>query len=90
MSLASAEEVLALLNDTAIADNGSSADELFRLAVGEHEAGEWALALRGFAAVLQLEPGRADAAFNIGAILQMLGFTRLAVQYTEKVMHDLL
>lgn len=85
MSVDSAEEVRALLNDADGDVAAFSADDLFRQAVTHHEAGEWALALRGFSTVLQMEPGRADAAFNIAATLQMLGFTRLAVDYTEKV-----
>lgn len=85
MSVDSAEEVQALLNDVDGNAAACSADDLFKQAVKNHEAGEWALALWGFATVLRLEPGRADAAFNIAATLQMLGFTRLAVEYTEKV-----
>ena len=84
MSIDSAGEVQALLNDNGL-DGACSADDLWKQALLHHEAGEWAEALRGFSTVLQLEPGRADAAFNIAATLQMLGFTRLAVDYTEKV-----
>jgi hypothetical protein len=76
--------VQALLNDNGL-DGACSANDLFKQAVADHEAGEWVEALRGFSTVLRLEPGRADAAFNIAATLQMLGFTRLAVHYTEKV-----
>jgi len=85
MSIDTAEEVQALLNDVDGDAAACSADDMFKQAVKHHEAGEWALALRGFSTVLRLEPGRADTAFNIAATLQMLGFTRLAVEYTEKV-----
>lgn len=90
MRIDTAEEVEALLNDADGDVAACSADRLFNQAVTHHEAGEWGLALRGFSTVLRLEPGRADAAFNIATILQMLGFTRLAVDYTEKVCQDTL
>ncbi|KAM3576942.1 hypothetical protein VYU27_001085 [Nannochloropsis oceanica] len=86
MRIDTAEEVEALLNDADGDVAACSADRLFNQAVTHHEAGEWGLALRGFSTVLRLEPGRADAAFNIATILQMLGFTRLAVDYTEKTL----
>jgi len=85
MSIDSAEDVQALLIDVGGDAAACSADDMFKQAVKQHGAGEWALALWGFSTVLRLEPGRADAAFNIAATLQMLGFTRLAVEYSEKV-----
>jgi tetratricopeptide (TPR) repeat protein len=77
--------VKTLLNDADGEVATCSVDGLFNQAVTHHEAGEWALALRCFSTVLRLEPARADAAFNIATTLHMLGYTRLAVDYTEKV-----
>lgn len=58
---------------------------LFSQAVASHESGDWIQALQGFSKVLDLFPSHADAAFNIAAILQMLGNPRLAVYYITLV-----
>ena len=58
---------------------------LFSQAVASHESGDWIQALQGFSHVLDQCPSHADAAFNIAAILQLLGNTRLAVYYTTLV-----
>ena len=62
-----------------------SITSLFSQAVKSHESGDWTKALQDFSEVLDLDSRHADAAFNIAAILQMLGKTRLAVYYTTKV-----
>lgn len=62
---------------------------VFRQAVQDYEAEEWSKALRGFSQLVHLanpssavDNHAADSAFNIAAILQMLGHTHLAVYYT--------
>lgn len=63
-----------------------AAGPAFAEALRRHEAGDWAGALAGFARVLATEPGhRADAAYNLAALLHMLGKARLAVHYAAMV-----
>jgi hypothetical protein len=70
--------------DGAIDGGGGDA---FAEALRRHEAGEWAGALAGFARVLDggERERAADAAYNLAALLHMLGKTRLAVHYTALV-----
>lgn len=64
---------------------GSQVSSLFSRAIELSNEGDLRGALRGFSEVLSLCPSHADAAFNLTALLQMLGQTALAVHYISWV-----
>jgi len=68
-----------------------TAEAAFAEALTRHEAGQWAATLEGFARAWAAaeaagaQERMADAAYNLAALLHMLGRTRLAVHYTALV-----
>lgn len=82
------EAVAATAAVTAPADKeGEAGSSVFKEALRRHEEGDWAGALEGFVRALAAEQTaqRADAAYNLAALLHMLGKARLAVHYTAMV-----